>query len=90
MEWISIIKQLPPYGEDVLICYKREGKVIIEVGYRCGDTLMKGISERYPYPEFWMPFPEPPEQLKENYFFLEDPKEIVTNFKDLTNPGSQI
>lgn len=73
--WVDIgEKGYPKYIDDendpnfyFLICYERDDKKIIEIGYMCGVDLIKGSSERYPYPRFYMPLPKAPEA--ESYSF---------------------
>lgn len=64
--WIKVEDQFPDTedGEDIWIFYERDGNPVVEIGYVCGDNLIKGQSERYPYPTHWQPYfkPEPPQE----------------------------
>jgi hypothetical protein len=65
-KWISVDDRYPDITsppEDFLITYEYEGKVIVEIGYMCGENLIKGQRERYPYPQYWMPLPKSPLEL---------------------------
>lgn len=61
-DWIRVDEQFPDteYGEYILIAYVRDGKPVVEIGYVCGEKLIKGSSERYPYPSHWIRLPKAP------------------------------
>jgi len=59
--WTRVEDGLPEtLGEDILICYEMGGQTIIEIGYLCGERLIKGTTERYPPVTHWMPLPNKP------------------------------
>ena len=63
MEWISVKDRLPKYGEDVLICCKKQGKRVMAGWYNsappCPQWVHNGYDARYEVTH-WMPFPLPP------------------------------
>jgi hypothetical protein len=59
--WTRVEDGLPEVlGEDILICYEFGGQTRIELGYLCGENLIKGTTERYPSITHWMPLSNKP------------------------------
>ena len=62
--WTRVEDGLPEtLGEDILIYYEMGGQTRIEIGYLCGERLIKGTTEIYPPVTHWMPLPNKPEPI---------------------------
>lgn len=78
-DWISVNDRLPPFIEDVFICYEEWGKYWLSMGYYDGFIVRNGIgrwfftSDRDVYNEYlrpssvayWMPLPDLPDLPEE-------------------------
>jgi hypothetical protein len=60
MEWISIKKELPKAGFEIIICTKRRQVMSAYYDGEIFEYEYNGIWHKIKDAEFWMPLPEPP------------------------------
>jgi hypothetical protein len=63
--WISVRKQVPEEGKEVLTFSHENGHTFYDLAFREADTWIASFTPRtLSHVKYWMPLPEPPKARK--------------------------